>query len=141
MELKELINEGRMICFDMDGVIAVGTYNDTATPLEKEPNKELIIEMQRLYDNGWTIHIYTSRPYQMLDATIRWLKKHKVPYHMIDFNKPLADFYVDDRWLRPSLVKHLDKEEWCGPVVERKRLKIKEMEQFRRKREALFKRR
>ena len=119
---KVLVNDGKIICFDLDGVIAIGTYRSSNDETEKEPNQKIISEMNRLWLRGWVIHIYTSRPYQMMDNTVAWLKKHKVPYHSIDFNKPLADFYVDDRMYPMLYLENLDTGDWNNPEEVRKEL-------------------
>jgi hypothetical protein len=61
-----------------------------------------------------------------MDETVAWLKKHKVQYHSIDFNKPLADFYVDDRMYPMLELEHLDTGAWLHPDEERKRLRQEE---------------
>lgn len=123
MSKKELINDGKIICFDLDGVIAEGTYRASDDETEKKPNLKIIAQMNRLWMRGWTIHIYTSRTYKMMDETVAWLKKHKVPYHTIDFNKPLADFYVDDRMYPMFELENLDTGVWLLPEEERKKLR------------------
>ena len=64
-----------------------------------EPYK-LIKAISELYENH-TIIIYTHRNKKCATETIKWLKKHKVKYHKIIFNKPSWDLLIDDKTLPP----------------------------------------
>jgi hypothetical protein len=56
--------------------------------------------MLALKDQGHTLIIHTGRHIDKLKATKSWLKKHKVVYDHIQFGKPVADLYIDDRAMR-----------------------------------------
>ena len=73
-----------------------------------KPNIEVINKVNKLYDSGWNIIIYTARggkscktleeketKYRAL--TERWLNKNNVKYTKLLFGKMNADYYVDDK--------------------------------------------
>lgn len=72
------------------------------------PYKEVIRKINQLYNKGYEIVIYTARGAKscktLLDRelkyrelTEKWLKKHKVKYTKLEFGKPNADYYIDDK--------------------------------------------
>ena len=72
------------------------------------PNQPVIDKINKLYDKGWEIILFTARGAKSCntleekekkyrDITERWLKKHNVKYHALMFGKPNADYYVDDK--------------------------------------------
>lgn len=93
------------ICVDIDGVLTNETEGHGY--LTRTPNKENIKLLWKLWEKGYCIILYTARPVFASDmqSTIFWLKKHHVPYEFIQFGKPKADFYIDD--------KHTTLEELC----------------------------
>ncbi|MBN1467709.1 MAG: hypothetical protein JW924_03205 [Fusobacteriaceae bacterium] len=64
-----------------------------------EPYKFIKV-INELYENH-TIIIYTHRSEKCKVETIKWLKKYKVKYHKIKFNKPRWDLLIDDKTLPP----------------------------------------
>lgn len=97
--------------FDLDGTIC--EEKQPGTPLENykflQPKKDMIIYINKLYDNGDYIIINTARHMDTTGGnigrinarvgkiTLDWLDAVGVKYHEILFGKPRADFYVDDR--------------------------------------------
>jgi CMP-N,N'-diacetyllegionaminic acid synthase len=84
-------------CFDIDGIIC-----DSSKGYEEAiPNARVIDAINDLYFNGHTIKIYTARGKatntNWESFTIRQLYEWGVQYHEIYFNKPSADFYIDDK--------------------------------------------
>ena len=51
------------------------------------------------------IIIYTARPYEIMRETVAWLIQHGVKYHGLNFDKPGAQMYVDDKALNPEDIK------------------------------------
>lgn len=103
------------ICFDIDDTISTHLHRDykNATPI-----MEVLDKIRALKGNGCSIILYTARGMLSCngDASLaesknravleQWLKENNVPYDDLVFGKPLADFYVDDKALRPEeLVK------------------------------------
>lgn len=99
-ELNRTSNkEPKTYCFDIDGVIASLTpANDyhKATPLMENINI-----INRLYVSGNKIILFTARgtmtKIDWTDTTVEQLKDWGVKYHVLQFGKPAADFYIDDR--------------------------------------------
>ncbi len=94
---------------DIDGVIAsltAGNDYALATPLTVT-----IAQVNRLYDAGHNIILYTARGsatgIDWTTTTKRQLSAWGVKYHELRFGKPAADFYVDDRALSPADLRHI----------------------------------
>jgi thiamine kinase-like enzyme len=80
---------------------------------EAAANKPLIDKLNKLYDQGWQIDIFTARGsiscetrekarQKYEDGMKTWLKRHNVKYHMLSFDKPLAAYYIDDKGITPE---------------------------------------
>ena len=102
--------ENKKIVCDFDDTISFATDRDWANA---KPNLPLIEKLNGLYDNGWDISILTARGNLSCDsreeaiATYRnemedWLKRHNVKYTTLSFNKPYAEYYIDDKAIRPE---------------------------------------
>lgn len=91
---------------DIDGILCKnGSYTEyaTATPLNDNIQK-----INSLYEAGHKIIIYTSRLSIDSEVTKAWLGKNGVKYHETIFDKPTADFYIDDKaipFIKPDFVK------------------------------------
>lgn len=104
----------KTFCFDIDGVImTLVSGNDYNLA---EPITETVGLINRLYDNGHYIILFTARGYV---TKIDWeaitgaqLEKAGVKYHELKFGKPAADYYIDDRFIDlKSLVQMLNENE------------------------------
>lgn len=99
--------EKKRICFDLDGTICTlqnkkGDY-ENAVPLPGA-----VETINRLYDEGHTIIIYTARRMRTCEGDVQkvvamvgevtrtWLTRHGVKHHELVFGKPYAHLYVDD---------------------------------------------
>ena len=96
------------ICFDIDNTIC---HTKDSNYVESKPNKKIISLINKLYNKGHIIKLYTSRgmgrtkdkkllaekKFKVL--TIKQLKSWKLNYHKIFFGKPSADIYIDDKSL------------------------------------------
>lgn len=91
----------RIVCFDIDGVIATGGAEvyaqdppryDLCTPVTKT-----ILAMDTLHAQRVTIKLFTARWEIDRRVTLEWLSLHDVPYHELHMGKPVAHLYVDDR--------------------------------------------
>lgn len=112
----------KRIVFDLDDTISFTKKRDWKNA---KPNIQLIEKINNLYNSGWQIDIYTARG--SLSCSTReeaakkyrkgieeWLEKHKVKYHTLSFNKPLATYYVDDKALTPEEFLDLNLEQLKG---------------------------
>ncbi len=107
-------------CFDLDGTIC--TQTGPGKYHLAEPIPEVVDLVNKLYDQGHTIKIYTARGMgmykgaihaiyeNMFELTKGQLSKWNLNYHSIFLGKPDADFYIDDRAvdLKELLDSHSD---------------------------------
>ncbi len=111
------------IIVDLDGTLTLANTSDYENVL---PNKELIKNIRKYKDDGFSIVISTARNMRThegnvgkinvhtLPIIIKWLDKHDVPYDEILVGKPWCGhegFYIDDRAIRPSEFNSLNFEE------------------------------
>lgn len=85
-------------CFDIDGTMC----DDMLGEYEKsQPRKDIINKINRLYDEGHIIKIFTGRGSKTgidwREFTERQLQSWGVKYHELIFGKPVADVFVDDK--------------------------------------------
>lgn len=85
-------------CVDIDGTICTntdGAYDDA------EPFADVIQEVNRLFEDGHRILLYTARgsttKIDWRTMTERQLRDWGVKYHELSMGKPSADIYVDDK--------------------------------------------
>ncbi len=108
MTNKTNLTHHKRFIFDLDDTIS-HTFNrdwDNATP-----DLEVIDKINQLFEDGFEIWIVTARgmlscngDLALRDKTYRtsietWLRKHKVQYHVLSFEKVLGAYYVDDKAL------------------------------------------
>ena len=94
-------------CFDLDGTLCTLTDGDYE---KAEPIIDRIQKVNKLYDEKNTIIINTARGFvtgtNWEKVTKKQLSDWNVKYNYLYFNKPAADFYIDD--------KALEIENWLG---------------------------
>ena len=85
---------------------------DTDVELETQPLQDRITIVNKLYDQGHTIHFLTARgmgrsgnstafAYDAFeDLTRQQLKEWGVKYHRLFLGKPSGDFYIDDKGIK-----------------------------------------
>lgn len=88
-------------CFDIDDTILFSGIDENGEYFLTGKNERLIHEINRLYDNGCTIIIYTGRHWNHLRITIEQLRDAGVKHHTVVCGKPVADVYVDDKAMHP----------------------------------------
>jgi hypothetical protein len=96
-------------CFDIDGIIASITPDnqyDLALPIT-----ENISLINSLYVQGHRILLFTARGsltgINWQDITQQQMSVWGVKYHSLEFGKPAADYYVDDRLVSIEQLKFL----------------------------------
>lgn len=92
---------GQTFVFDIDGVIArIQPELDYA---KSEPNEKMVEIINRLYDMGNKIVLFTARGYvtgkDWSEVTRDQMQRWGLKYHELKFGKPNADYYVDDKML------------------------------------------
>lgn len=87
--------------FDIDGVIA--KIQKDLDYARSGPNEAMIKIVNKLYDYGNKIVLFTARGYvtgkDWSDITRQQMKDWGVKYHELKFGKPNADYYIDDKML------------------------------------------
>ncbi len=104
----------KKLIVDLDGTLTLANTSDYENVL---PNLELIENLKKYKNEGFSIVISTARNMRTYEANvgkiniytlptiIAWLNKHDVPYDEILVGKPWCGhegFYIDDRAIRPS---------------------------------------
>ena len=107
------MQDKKIFIIDVDGTICENIRNEEG--LERmehaKPFKESIEKINDLYDQGNYVCFFTARTDEHKKVTELWLKKHKVKYHQIIFNKPrkIREFatyhFVDDTRIRATTFK------------------------------------
>lgn len=94
-----LLDGNRKLVFDIDGVVAKLEPNLKYEC--SEPNEDVITVINRLYEMGNYIVLFTARGYKTgmdwSEITRQQLRKWGVKYHELKFGKPDADLYIDDK--------------------------------------------
>lgn len=107
-QVKQFLSDNtkyKTIVVDIDDTISF-TYNRDFD--NSVPNQQVIDKINKLYDEGWKIILFTARggkscktleqkEAKYRELTERWLKRHNVKYNELMFGKPNADYYVDDK--------------------------------------------
>ena len=100
------MNKLQKICFDIDGVICKTKKNNYK---ESKPYKKSIDFINKLFDKGHTVIIFTARymgrnnekihlaKKQGFQMTKKQLKNWNVKYHKLIFGKPSFDLIIDDK--------------------------------------------
>ena len=115
-ETKANRSDSKRIVIDVDGTVC-HTKDEGVSYLNAQPNLEVIRQIQKYKDGGFTIVLYTSRQMRThennlgkivantVPVLIEWLKRNKVPFDEIHIGKPwcgFEGFYVDDKSVRPD---------------------------------------
>lgn len=113
-EYLKITHGNKTFVFDIDGVIAQ-IQKDLDYALS-EPNERMINIINRLYDCGNKIVLFTARGYvtgkDWSKVTEEQMKRWGVKYHELKFGKPNADYYVDDKMLSMDRLYGLAHEVW-----------------------------
>ena len=84
---------------DIDGVVA--TITDDLDYSKVKPIKENIKKVNKLYEEGNKIIMFTARGYvtgvDWREVTEQQFRDWGLKYHELHFGKPAADYYIDDK--------------------------------------------
>ena len=83
------------LIIDLDGTIC--TEEKTYSRSMAEPLPDAIASVNKLYNEGHTIIIYSARSWPEYEMTYAWLQNHKVKFHQLMMGKPIGDAWIDDR--------------------------------------------
>lgn len=87
--------------FDLDDTILYSEISDNEY-FVIGANDELINIINNLYDDGNEIIIHTARHWNHLQVTIEQLDEYGVCYDTVVCGKPVGDYYVDDKGIKPE---------------------------------------
>jgi len=85
----------KVLAIDLDGTLCV-EEPQLRSSLSR-PKKDAVETINKLYDEGFIIHLYSSRHSLQWEPTVEWLKSYNVKYHWLVLGKTYADYYIDDR--------------------------------------------
>jgi len=85
------------LIIDLDGTIC--TEEKTFSRALAKPLEGAVEKINRLFELGHTIIIYTARTWMEYEMTAHWLQKHEIKYHQLMMGKPIGDYWIDDRAL------------------------------------------
>lgn len=95
--------------FDLDGTICDTEYeliDGVWTYMSAKPREDIINNINRLYDMGEYIIVFTARgsliKREWKEITEAQLSSWGLKYHELKFGKPGAEVYVDDRTITPA---------------------------------------
>lgn len=98
-EIEKVSAGACTIVFDIDGVIA--QFDPTLQYDKAQPDRRMIEIVNRLYDYGNRIVLFTARGSKTgIDwsaSTKAQMERWGVKYHELKFGKPAATFYIDDK--------------------------------------------
>lgn len=83
----------RIIC-DIDGVLCT---NKESNYEHAAPKYGAIEEINRQYESGHIIILWTGRHWDKLELTQLQLQKWGVKHHSLVMAKPYGDIYIDDK--------------------------------------------
>jgi hypothetical protein len=87
------------VTVDLDGTIAQGVW-----PVRRqigEPISEGVAILKHYAELGYSICIYTARPWGDAPLIWEWVYKHDLPVDKVWCEKPPASLYIDDRAYNP----------------------------------------
>jgi len=83
------------LIIDLDGTIC--TEEKTYSRSMAQPLPEAISSVNKLFDEGNIIIIYSARSWPEYEMTYAWLQNNKVKFHQLIMGKPIGDAWIDDR--------------------------------------------
>lgn len=83
------------IIIDLDGTIC--TEEKTYSRSLAKPLEGAVENINKLYETGNIIIIYSARTWMEFEMTTDWLNKYGIKYHQLVLGKPIGDVWIDDR--------------------------------------------
>ena len=103
------------LAFDIDNTIVL--FDDNRDYVNFKPDTEIVDMINKLYDDGHTIILYTARgmtscgpnkiSIEIVPPLIENLSKIGLKYHELVTHKISYDFLIDDKTLSPDKFKEL----------------------------------
>ncbi len=102
----------RVICFDIDGFLTEDTGMHrgdlSGSYIYRKPRVRAKEVMNKAYESGWYVLIFTGRREQQRRITEDWLHANGYNYHHLQMGKPYFTHVLDDRNLGASVEEQLD---------------------------------
>lgn len=89
------------IVVDIDATLLYSMYRNE-NYIYKSRNKKLIKKLRKMKRRGYEIILETGRHWDHLELTRKQLKKARVKYDTLIMGKPPADYYIDDKAIKPE---------------------------------------
>lgn len=86
------------LIIDLDGTIC--TEEKQFSRALAKPLPGAIETINRLFDEGNIIIIYSARTWAEYEMTSAWLINHGIKYHQLILGKPMGDYWIDDRAIK-----------------------------------------
>lgn len=83
------------IIIDLDGTIC--TEERTFSRCNAKPLDGAVEAVNKLFEKGNIIIIYSARSWPEYDMTYKWLKNNSLKFHQLIMGKPIGDYWIDDR--------------------------------------------
>jgi uncharacterized HAD superfamily protein len=83
------------LVIDIDGTIC--TEEKTFSRSLAKPLPGAVESVNKLYNQGHTIRLFTARSWVEYEVTKAWLDSNGFKYHQLLMGKPLGDVWIDDR--------------------------------------------
>lgn len=96
----------KIYVFDIDNTIC--SEERTMEKIFATPKQNVIDVLNKKYDEGNRIILYTARSWDAYKATEYWLKTNGVKYHLLMCGKIIYDHWIDDRALNVKDINELD---------------------------------
>lgn len=101
------------VAVDIDGVLTLETAGWDYE--NRSPSWSHISLVNRIWEKGHLVVLYTSRRLEDLKITEKWLSTHGVKFDHIIFDKPKYDILIDDKAMKPELVD-INGDQWIKVV-------------------------
>lgn len=95
-------------CIDIDDTILFSDIDEKGEYHLKNYDRLIVEKINQLYDSGHTIILWTGRHWNHLHITIEQLNGAGIKYHSLLLSKPVADFYIDDKAIKPFDFKRME---------------------------------
>jgi len=98
-------SERKNFMIDIDGILCPHVDNEQLELMRTvKPYPEAVEWVNKLFDQGHYVCLFTARTDEHKQITEEWLKRHGFRYHQIIFNKPRGGnyHYIDDRTVRAT---------------------------------------
>lgn len=103
------------LCIDIDNTITV--WSDSRDYVNFKPDTEMVSIINKLYDEGHEITLYTARGMksvgpdrikaEIVPPLLENLSRIGLKYHHLLTHKPVYDWIIDDKAMRPDEFKEL----------------------------------